>query len=325
MTLRAPALMLVGCLLSTRAAQAADGSADAAQAAARLDEARALMDQGRFAEACPKLEESERLNSTGKALLNLADCYEKNGQTASAHARFEQAADRALAARRADIEKLARSRARELERRLSTLTITVARDRPGLEVRRDGALVPRSSWATAIPIDPGVHRVEATAPGEPPFATTITVGPSHDLAVVTVPDVAAPPASLASRAGELGAGRGGDRVEGGSAVPGLVVGGLGLAGVGVGAFFGVRALSKKAEAGDACPGSGHTCADPTKLDAARSAHDAAAESALVSTIGFGAGVVGLAVGAYLLVASRSIRVSPAMGRDAAGLRVTGDF
>src|SRR5215472_7885952 len=72
------------------------------QAQTLFAQGRALMDAGRFAEACPKLAEAARLSPSGKYTLNLADCYEKNGQTASAYARYIEAADLAVSAHRRD-------------------------------------------------------------------------------------------------------------------------------------------------------------------------------------------------------------------------------
>jgi len=58
----------------------------AAVAEELFDQGRRLSGIGRYAEACAHFANSERLDHGVGTLLNLADCYEKNGQTASAYA-----------------------------------------------------------------------------------------------------------------------------------------------------------------------------------------------------------------------------------------------
>src|SRR5262245_40239679 len=49
-----------------------------ARAEAAFDKGRALLQQGRVAEACLELEESQRLDPGLGTQLNLADCYERS-------------------------------------------------------------------------------------------------------------------------------------------------------------------------------------------------------------------------------------------------------
>ena len=49
------------------------------------------MQAGRFAEACPKFEESMRLDPAIGTLLNLARCYESMGDVPAACQRYAQA------------------------------------------------------------------------------------------------------------------------------------------------------------------------------------------------------------------------------------------
>ena len=136
------AIAIVGLSSQARAQGTDERAADAAFA-----EGRAALARGNLLEACNKLAESDRLAPSGRAALNLADCYERRGMTASAYGKFLEAAARAVAARRPDAEKHARERAARLEPRLARVSIVVAKeaDVPGLELRRDGKVVPRAT------------------------------------------------------------------------------------------------------------------------------------------------------------------------------------
>jgi hypothetical protein len=110
---------------------------------------------------------------------------------------------------------------------------------------------------------------------------------------------------------------------------GIVVGATGVVAVSVGAYFGLRALSKRNERDSACASvSGGFCAgDP----GVQSLHDDARRSALLADIGFGVGVVALGVGAYLLVSAPSagergpspttatMRLDPLLAKQGGGL------
>jgi hypothetical protein len=91
----------------------AQGTTEAA-ATALFDDGRKLMAEHKYADACPKLAESQRLAPSGGTLLNLADCYEHTGQTASAWVSWKDVAARASAAGKADVEKRALARAAAL-------------------------------------------------------------------------------------------------------------------------------------------------------------------------------------------------------------------
>ena len=79
-----------------------------------FEDATSLFESGKFAQACDKWAESQRLDPQLGTLVHLADCYVKLGKTASAWALFQEAVE--IATQRGDDRlELARSRVAELE------------------------------------------------------------------------------------------------------------------------------------------------------------------------------------------------------------------
>src|SRR5258707_11096102 len=150
-------LSVIGSLVPLPAQGQSAG--DKATSEALFGDGRRLMSQGNYAQACPKFEASLKLDPGVGAMLNLADCYEKNGQTASAWAEFREASSAARAAGSRDREELSRQRASALEPKLSRLTIVAGKQ--SAQVTRDGTPVDSAAFGTAMPVDPGKHVIEA--------------------------------------------------------------------------------------------------------------------------------------------------------------------
>jgi serine/threonine-protein kinase len=103
-----------------------------------------------------------------------------------------------------------------------------------------------------------------------------------------------------------------------------LAGGIGLAAIGVGTYFGVRAISKRSSSDEHCHGS---LCDPEGVDL----NNQAKSSANVSNVAFGVGIVGLGVATWLLLSghsqpkpaatSRSVRVLPVPGPRGAAILV----
>ncbi|WP_438029453.1 hypothetical protein [Sorangium sp. So ce233] len=162
-----------------------------AQAEALLDEGKQLMKKGKLAEACPKIEESYRLSPRSATLLALATCHEKQGKIATAWSEY---IDLGAAARKEGNKRLeadAKARGAKLELRLPRLTLNVPRAAAveGLEVTLDGTPVDSAGWGQARPIDPGQHKVSASAPGRKRWEQTVTIK-RGDRKAVTVPALA---------------------------------------------------------------------------------------------------------------------------------------
>ena len=287
-------LFIRGTALAYVVAAALEAPSARAQNAGKQAEAEALFDQGKaamaaenYAEACPKFFESNRLDEGIGTSLWLADCYEKNGQTASAWAQFREAAS--LAVKGSDPrEKVWRgSRAQALEKKLARLVVIVptASRIPDLHVARDGAAVGTPLWGTSVPVDPGHHTVVASAEGHRPATLTIDIlpGPGEQALIVPlladapVPPPPPPPPVVAVvvTAPPLIAGLPMQRVAA------IASGGVGVISLVLATYFGLHA---KAELDDS-NANGH-CMAKNLCDATGVADRSSAESAATTSTVF---------------------------------------
>jgi hypothetical protein len=285
----------------------AQSSASGAAAQALFDEARHLLEEGRPSEACPKLQESERLDPGSGTLLNLARCYELTGRLASAWNTYLEAASMSATAGNVGREATAREAAAQLQPKLSSLVIDVPPDAKiaGLVVKRDGESIGGPQWGVPIPTDEGEHTIAASAPNRQAWQAVILVKGEGQTVKVSVPKLAeappsgkmdTPPRETRHLSGGLGTQR----------TLALVSGGLGVVGIGIGTVFGLKSKSKHDEADGYC--NGPACTDQRGVTAA----DAAISAGNVATVGFVVGAVGLAAGVtlWLTAPKRGLAPSP---------------
>jgi hypothetical protein len=227
-------------------------------------------------------------------VLNLADCYEKLGRTASAWAEFRGAASAAHSVGSKDREQLAVDRAKALEQRLSYLTITTASPlTPGAQVIRDGSAIEPAVIGTPIPIDPGKHDIEVVAAGKRKWAVAIDVGVTASRVTVSVPDLA--DASLASRGPAIPAPAADPGKYGGAQRGvGIGVGVVGVMGAAAGTVFGLKAGSDWTAAKSHCRSYPQGC-DTVAVNLSQDARSAGN----TATVAFVVGAVGLAGGALI--------------------------
>lgn len=323
-------------LLSASAAPlaGAQGGGDKAVAQALFSEALKLMKAGGFAEACPKLEKSQELDPGMGTQYRLAECYEGLGRTASAWALFIEVADDAKRAGSAARETQARKRAEALEPKLPGLVIKVEgrEGSRGLRVLRNGVAVSTAEWDVRLPVDPGEHSIEATAPGKKAFEQKVSVK-EGGTAEVVVPALEAeavkptgPVKEKTVEAAPPDKGKDNDQNAGsGQRVAAVVVGGVGVLGAAAGVVFGVMAKSQWDDALARCQGGDPTRCDATGIELGGDAK----RSALLSTIGFGVGGAGLATAVILWLTAPSpgakqsgslvpLTILPTAGPGAAG-------
>ncbi len=156
----------LSALLVSGVAEAGEEARGGSDAERLFEEGRALMLDHRFEEACPKIAESQRLEPRVGTLLNLAVCHEQTGKVATAWVQYQQVLTSARAEGQSERERLATERIAAVEARVPWLTVGVSVGEPvhGLSVRLDGAPLEPMAWNREMPVDPGEHRVMATAP-----------------------------------------------------------------------------------------------------------------------------------------------------------------
>ncbi|HEX5661105.1 MAG TPA: tetratricopeptide repeat protein, partial [Polyangiales bacterium] len=182
-------------LIVVPATHAQVAASDKAAAEALFDRGLALMREGKLDEACARLEQSNAIERGIGTMLYLAECYEKQGRSASAWAVFREAASEAQAAGQFERANAGRLRAEKLEPVLSKLIVDVpdAVRVQGLEVTRNGAPLASGLWGVPLPVDPGRLVIEARAPGYLPASHTVTIERGPHQARYELPVLAAAP------------------------------------------------------------------------------------------------------------------------------------
>ena len=277
---------------------------DAAAAGALFDKGVADMQAGQFQTACPALEESQQLDPHAGTLFTAAECQAKWGKLATAVAHYQ---DYIGVVSRLPADQQARHHARavtanaqiaKLKPSVPQLTLILPASAPaGTTVSRDGVQLQGAALGLALPVDPGDHVVVTRAPGGEDSTARVSLAPGQikkleltvklaPVAPAAEPPVRAEPAPVApSPVPERHAA---------SKMPAYLAGGIGVAGIVVGSVTGLMVLGKKSTVSSKC--TDHTC-DQAGVNAASSGKTLA----LVSDIGFGVGIAGLATSAILLL------------------------
>jgi len=294
---------------------------DRASADLLYNDATKLMGAGKYPEACPKLRASQKLDPAIGTLLKLGFCFSYTGQTASAWSSFNDAEAMARKAGDKGRAEQAAKQARELEGKLSKLVIESAA--PDAEVRRDGVAVDQNLLGTALPVDPGAHTITASAAGKEPWSSSITLEAGPGTTTVRVPALtpaavakveAPPPVATIPTAQEA-------KPEAGWSTQrnvALGVGGVGVAGVVLGAVFGAMTLSKTSAAKDHCSATTPPQCDPEGL----TLYGDANTTANVSNVGLAVGGAAVIAGVVLfLTAPSGETAAPAAAAGSARVKV----
>lgn len=305
--------LAAGCAssLASGPAYAEPSATDRAVAQTLFDQGRALMDEGRLAEACSAFARSQKLDPGAGTRLNLALCHEAEGRTATAWMELNEALSQAKRDHREDREQLAQQHIAALTPNVPHALLKVTDKSEELEIRLDDVLLDRAVWDGPIPIDPGDHVVVASAPGKRPFRARprFTLG---ETVTVVVPPLETGDAGTPGANGANGVNV--DRPEQGHRTLGWVIASGGLASVAVGAYFGVRALDAKSESDRLCPKT--PCTDREGAELSKDA----VTFGWGANIGIGVGLVALGIGTYLILTAK-----PATRAAAASMLVVSPY
>lgn len=291
-----------------------------------FQEARALMQQRRFAEACPKLEESFRLSPAVGTALNTARCHDEAGRLASALEWYQRSASMAAASKQQDRESFARQQITRLEKEAPRVIVHIDTPIDKLALFLDDK---RFAGNQLRRIDAGSYELRAEAPGHRPFATSL-VAENGKVTTLELPALAAEAEIEAepdepTRAASL---RSTDRRRSLSKQrkASYLVGASGTAALLTGLGFGLAARSAWKDARAACPEGERACPDTATARADTAATRANVATALCT---LGAASIGAAVLLWLTddrhEPRRRTTLIPAAGPSEVGVVLTRSF
>jgi hypothetical protein len=313
---RLPSILAV--VIATSSIVHADAAADAkAKAEALFKEGRDLAKDGKWAAACPKFEESQKLDWAPGTQINIAVCHARIGKNAKAYGELVEALSIAEKTKRKDREKICRDELAALEPKIARLTVLTAAPPPGLFVTIDGEALPPAALGAPRVVDPGMHLVKATAAGKIAWEANVALV-GGDKKVVDIPELTdatespsvvsptpitpAPAEAMASPAAapapNATANVKDESLSGGPRTAGWIVGGAGLVALGIGAGFALRASSLDSQKDDLAA-QGDAAGANDKAGAARSAQ-------MIGRIAVGVGIVSVGVGLYLLLSPKLV-------------------
>ncbi|MBX3227005.1 MAG: hypothetical protein KF837_06815 [Labilithrix sp.] len=209
--------------------------ADESAAETLFEEGLAAMKRNDLVVACEAFAKSNKADPSPGTQINLAICFEKQKKWASAWTWYRSAQGLAQQRHQPDREKSAEEAANRLKPQLHYVIISVKDAPSDLVVKRDGAevTVTLAGKEVPLPIDPGEHSIEASAPGKKAQQRTIVVADTpvtERVELGPLEDAPAEPGTPVVTPGAGGAATGGAPSSDGSGqrTIGLIVGGAGI-------------------------------------------------------------------------------------------------
>jgi hypothetical protein len=322
------ATLILSLPLAARGQDASPSASDTALARTLGSEGVQLADAGNCAAAIEKLERAEKLYHAPTILGRLGECQVSVGKIVVGTENLQRVVRESLpkSAPKAFVDAQARAQ-KVLDGalpKLAKLKIHVEAP-PGVTptVTQDGEPISNATLDLDRPADPGVHKIEASAPGyrtarseatlaegasgsvslrlepDPNAAPAAGVPPTSPAAAGAYPNAGTPlPPNAPSDPSPAAAAPVGAETSGSSNVPAYLLLGTGVVGVAVGSIFGAKVLSKKSDLDE-------VCREKTRCPASQQGNiDSMKSAATLSTVGFAVGGVALGVGVVMLLVSK---------------------
>jgi serine/threonine-protein kinase len=317
-------------LAGVRGEARAEGVSDASAASAFAEAGAELMAAGDLPGGCRKLQQATTFDASATRFLALGDCWERAGRTASAWDAYHLAEELAMSGA-TDIVARAREGTARVEAVLPRLEITPpwGAEFADLELYLDGSRLSPLLYSVAVPVDPGLHELRASAPGRVPFALELTLPSGPGTTRVRIPESSLgrkpvlpepdpPRAPIREDASEPP----GQTLR----IVGLALGGVGIASLAIGTGFAVKAGNERSELEAQCPSGICTMAGKDKYDA-YTQHATVANAALIAgaTSLVGGVIVYLVAPSAHPAKSRHVAVEPLVGPGFSGLSARGAF
>lgn len=288
--------------------------ADAEDPEKLFAEGSALIEEGKCTEALPKLERAQHLDPGIGTQFNIAVCEEQLGRLGSAWHDFEQVMQLARASGKKQREEAARAKLEALRPKVPTFVIRS--EEPGdVTVKVDGAVITREGWGF-VPVDPGNHAIEASAPTKMSWTTKLAAPAPGAKVEIVIPKL-----GVVERREVVTVETSNKR-----RTLGFILGGVGVAGVAAAAVTGVMLLDAKSTADERCK---PRCVTPdNKYD--QDGADAVSRGKTllpINAVAWGVAAVGLGLGAFFILTSPSSsptspRVDASLGPRGGDLRIS---
>lgn len=311
MSLRIPgALLLAVGLALASPAVAAPNAKDFAAAKKANKEGQQLEKKKAFEEAKAAYQKSLELSDNPDTRIRLAGVERELGNLVEAAEQLRKALE-APGVSFAQ-KKKAESALKKLEKRIPLLTLDLPQGFSG-KVRVGDRELGASELSAPVELNPGTHEVRAEADGYKPFTESVTLAEKDkknlSILMTELPQEKTEPEPEPAPVKKEG---GGDKTFA------YISLGVGVVGLAVGTYMGLKAKSTKSELDDSCRN--NVC-----TDAEKDTYDRGKSQANIATAGFIVGGVGIGLGTVLLLSGggkegkvEARRATPYVGLGHAG-------